>query len=182
LSGSADPEESSSVDLSRFIRDIPDFPKKGIMFKDITPLLADADALHAATEAMAAPWQGRGIRKVAGLEARGFIFGPLIAARLTAGFVPIRKAGKLPAATLTEEYDLEYGTDRIEIHEDAVGKQERVLLVDDLLATGGTAAAAVSLLGRTGAEVAGLSLLVELDFLKGRGRLPGLEVTSILHY
>ena len=170
------------MDLSPFIRDIPDFPKAGILFKDITPLLGDADALHAAADSMAAPWKERGIRKVVGLEARGFIFGPLVAVRLAAGFVPIRKAGKLPAATVTEEYELEYGTDRIQIHQDAVGEGERVLVVDDLLATGGTAAAAVRLLRRAGAEVAGISLLVELDFLQGRGKLPGLEVISILHY
>lgn len=171
-----------TLDLDRFIRDVPDFPKKGIVFKDITPLLKDPGALRAAAGAMAEPWSGDGIERVAGLESRGFLFGTLVADRLGVGFIPVRKPGKLPAETFGEEYSLEYGTDRLEMHRDAVARGERVLIVDDLLATGGTAAAAVRLIRKAGGEVAGVSFLVELDFLKGRRQLDGVRIESILHY
>ncbi|MGD8375784.1 MAG: adenine phosphoribosyltransferase [Acidobacteriota bacterium] len=170
------------LDLATYIRDVPDFPKPGILFKDITPLLGDPGALREAADRMAAPWRDAGVRRVAGLEARGFILGPLVAERLGVGFVPIRKAGKLPAATLAQEYSLEYGVDRIEMHADAVTGGERVGIVDDLLATGGTAAAAVSLVRKAGGVVAGLSFLVELTFLKGRERLDGIPIEAQIRY
>ena len=176
------PTGERAVDLSRFIRDIPDFPRPGIVFKDITPLLHDASALKGAADALAAPWVGKGIARVAGLEARGFLFGPMVAERLGVGFIPIRKAGKLPHETVAQEYALEYGTDRVEMHVDAVEKGEHIGIVDDLLATGGTAAAAVALLRKAGAVVVGASFLVELDFLDGRARLDGIHVESQIHY
>jgi adenine phosphoribosyltransferase len=170
------------VDLSRYIRDVPDFPKPGILFKDITPLLRDARALRAAAEAMAAPWKGGKVDRVAGLESRGFLFGTLVADRLGVGFIPIRKTGKLPYETIAEEYALEYGTDRLEMHVDAVERGESILIVDDLLATGGTAAAAGRLLRKAGGRIAGASFLVELDFLGGRARLDGIAVEAQIHY
>jgi adenine phosphoribosyltransferase len=170
------------LDLSGFIRDVPDFPKKGILFKDITPLLKDPDALAHAADAMAGPWRAEGVHRVVGLESRGFVFAPLVAERLRVGFVPIRKPGKLPAATIGEDYELEYGTDRLEMHRDAVEPGESILVVDDLLATGGTAAAAVNLVRKAGGNVAGASFLVELDFLHGRDKLKDVEVKSLLHY
>ena len=160
------------------IRDIPDYPQPGIVFKDITPLLADGPAFAAVVAALAA---GHGeIHKVVGIEARGFIFGAPVACCLQAGFVPVRKEGKLPAEAHSETYQLEYGSATVEVHTDAFGPGERVLIVDDVLATGGTAAAAASLVRRTGAEVAGLAVLLELGFLGGRGRLPGLEIRALL--
>lgn len=170
------------MELTRFIRDVPDFPKKGILFKDITPLLKDPGALAHAADAMAAPWKEQGVRQVVGMESRGFLFGPLVAERLGAGFIPIRKPGKLPAATIAEDYALEYGTDRLEMHQDAVTPGENILVVDDLLATGGTAGAALKLVRKAGGNVAGASFLVELDFLSGRAKLEGAEVHSLIHY
>ena len=170
------------MDLRRYIRDVPDFPKKGIVFKDITPLLQDRQALRQALEGLARHFQGRGIRKVVGIESRGYIFAPAIALGLEAGFVPVRKPGKLPWQTASEEYSLEYGSDRLEIHTDALERGEKVLIVDDLLATGGTASATRRLAERLGAEVVGAGFLVELKFLEGRSRLPGLDVVSLIQY
>jgi adenine phosphoribosyltransferase len=169
--------------LSAKIRDIPDYPQPGIVFKDITPLLADGSALAAVVSAMAEGsgegWRGS-IDRVVGIEARGFILAAPVACCLGAGFVPIRKQGKLPAATLRESYELEYGTATVEVHLDAFQPGDRVLIVDDVLATGGTAAACASLVRRSGAEVAGVSVLLELGFLGGRARLPDVEVRSLL--
>ena len=170
------------MDLRSYIRDVPDFPKKGILFRDITPLLQDARALSTALDDLAGPFMGRGISKVIGIESRGYIFAPAIALRLEAGFVPVRKPGKLPWKTASEEYSLEYGTDSLEIHLDAVEPQEKVLIVDDLLATGGTASAARRLAERLGAQVIAAGFLIELRFLKGRSRLPELEVVSLIDY
>src|SRR5258705_83673 len=170
------------MDLKTYIRDVPDFPKKGIVFKDITPLLNDKDALRYALDALADRFQGRDIAKVVGIESRGYIFAPAIALSLQAGFVPVRKPGKLPWRTVAEEYELEYGKDRLEIHVDAVRPGERVLIVDDLLATGGTAAAARSLVEKLQGVVVGCGFLVELTFLEGRSRLPGVDVVSLIEY
>lgn len=170
------------MDLSAFIRDVPDFPKKGIVFKDITPLLQSPEAFREAVRRMAEPFQGKGVSKVAGIESRGFIFGTALAQALGAGFAPVRKKGKLPYKTLSESYALEYGTDAVEVHEDAAAQGERVLLVDDLLATGGTAAASLALLRRLGAEIAGATFLIELAFLQGRERIPGVPLHAVLRY
>ncbi len=170
------------IDLARFIRDVPDFPKKGILFKDITPLLKDPSAFARAIDALAGRHRDDRIDAVAAVESRGFIFGGALAVRLGAGFIPIRKPGKLPHHTFSETYSLEYGTDSIEIHRDAVKKGDRVLIVDDLLATGGTAGAAASLVTRMGAEVVGASFLVELAFLSGRAKLAEIPVFSIISY
>ncbi len=169
-------------DLKRAIRDVPNFPKPGIVFKDITPVLLDVELFGQATELMAGPYSEARISRVVCIESRGFLLGAPIALRLGAGLVPIRKPGKLPAATQRVEYALEYGTDALEMHHDAVGKGDRVLVVDDVLATGGTAAAAAQLVGATGAAVMGFSFLIELDFLKGRQRLQGRRVEALLHY
>ncbi|MBI4229536.1 MAG: adenine phosphoribosyltransferase [Planctomycetes bacterium] len=169
-------------DLARFIRDIPDFPKPGILFKDITPLLKDPAALQGAAEAMAAPWRGNGVDVVAGAEARGFIFAPMIANLLGAGFIPIRKPGKLPSETHAVRYQLEYGSDALEIHRDAIRPGASVLLVDDLLATGGTMSACCALVEQLGGKVAGCSFLIELSFLNGRRSLAPRPVRSILTY
>ena len=170
------------MDLRRFIRDVPDFPKKGVVFKDITPLLQDKDALRFALDHLAAHFKGKGITKVIGIESRGYIFAPAIAVSLGAGFVPVRKPGKLPWRTAAEEYSLEYGTDRLEIHVDALAPAEKILIVDDLLATGGTAAAACRLSERLKAKVVGAGFLVELTFLEGRARLPNLDVVSLIQF
>ncbi len=170
------------MDLGKTIRDIPDFPKEGILFKDITTLLKDPVAFKESIRQMKEAFQGKGITKVVGAESRGFIFGTPLALELGAGFVPIRKPGKLPAETLSEEYTLEYGTDKIEIHIDAIEKGEKVLFVDDLLATGGTAEASAKLLEKMGADVVGYLFLIELDFLKGREKLSGKNVVSLVHY
>ncbi len=172
----------NAADFTAYIRDIPDFPKPGIVFKDITPLLSDPSAFAAAIDALAAPYVGDGVTKVVGIEARGFIFAAPIAFRLDAGFIPIRKAGKLPYDIRHQEYALEYGTDRIEVHSDAVGPDDRVLVVDDVLATGGTGAASIELVESLGAEVAGFSVLVELGFLDGRSRLSGTDIHSVVLY
>ena len=164
------------LDLKTLIRDAPDFPKPGVTFKDITPLLADPAGLALCVETMANPWRGRGIELVCGAESRGFIFGTAIAQSLSAGFVPIRKPGKLPGATRKVTYDLEYGTDTLEMQANAVRPGQRVLMVDDLLATGGTLRACLDLLRELGADVAGVSLAIELTFLKGRERV-GADVS-----
>jgi adenine phosphoribosyltransferase len=169
--------------VRRLIRDVPDFPKPGILFKDITPLVRDAAGLRTALDLLAEPFAGAGATAVAGMESRGFIFGVPVAERLGLGFVPIRKPGKLPAAKVREEYALEYGTDALEMHADAVGEGDRVIVVDDLLATGGTAAAAVRMLRRVGAEVVAVAFVVELDFLSGRAKLTDVpRVHSLLHF
>jgi adenine phosphoribosyltransferase len=160
------------------IRDISDYPRPGIVFKDITPLLADGPAFAAVVAALAAG--NDGVTKVAGIEARGFILAAPVAAALGAGFVPVRKLGKLPAPTFAQSYDLEYGSATLEVHIDAFAAGDRVLIVDDVLATGGTAAATADLVRRTGAELVGIAVLLELGFLAGRAKLPGLEVRSLL--
>jgi adenine phosphoribosyltransferase len=172
----------SLEDLKRAVREVPNFPKPGIAFKDITPILLDARLFGRAVELMATPYVDARISRVVSIESRGFIFGAPIALRLGAGLVPIRKPGKLPAATERVEYALEYGTDALEMHHDAVGQHDRVLVVDDVLATGGTAVAAAELVGRSGGAVVGFSFLIELDFLKGRQRLQGRRVEALLHY
>jgi adenine phosphoribosyltransferase len=194
LAPSASPDSGLPGLISAKIRDIPDYPKPGVVFKDITPLLADGAAFAAVVSAMAEGSReggqgtgGRGekgargrIDKVVGIDARGFILAAPVACYLGAGFVPVRKQGKLPGATLGESYELEYGTATIEVHVDAFQPGDRVLIVDDVLATGGTAAASVSLVRRSGAEVAAVSVLLELGFLGGRARLPDVEVRSLL--
>lgn len=164
------------------IRDIPDFPKPGIMFKDLTPLLGDPQALAAAVRALVKPFRSDGVTQVLGMEARGFVFGALAAAELGAGFVPLRKPGKLPAATTAVSYALEYGTATLHMHTDALGPHDRVLLVDDLIATGGTAAASLALARGAGAHVVGCAFVVELDFLNGRAALGDRRVHSVVHY
>ena len=168
--------------LKKLIREVPDFPKQGILFYDITTLLKDKLGFATLIDALSEHYINKGIDLVLGMEARGFIFGPALAYRLNAGFVPVRKPGKLPAPTARVEYDLEYGSNTLEIHKDAIQKGQRVIIVDDLLATGGTAAATVQLARSLGAEIAGLGFVVELDFLKGREKLQGSEVFSLLHY
>jgi adenine phosphoribosyltransferase len=171
-------------ELTRLIRDIPDFPKPGIVFKDVTPLLADPAGLALAVELMANPFRGQRVDVVVGPESRGFIFGTAVATALSAGFVPVRKPGKLPGKTRSIEYALEYGTDQLHVHVDAVQPGMRVLLVDDLLATGGTLAASARLLGREGlgAEIVGASVLIELAFLGARAGLRDLRIESLLKY
>jgi adenine phosphoribosyltransferase len=169
------------VDLESYIRDIPDFPKPGIVFKDITPLLASPEGLHAAIDMLAAPYDDAGVTLVLGAEARGFILGGALAYRLGAGFIPARKPGKLPFETTSAEYALEYGTDQLEMHTDAIGAADRVLIVDDVLATGGTAAAKADLVTRSGASVVGFAFLMELDFLNGREKLGEREIVSLMH-
>jgi adenine phosphoribosyltransferase len=156
------------MDLNALIRNIPDWPKPGIQFKDITPLLRDPAGLAMAVELMASPWRGKGVDLVCGAESRGFIFGTAIAQALSAGFVPIRKPNKLPAKTHAISYALEYGTDTLEVHADAVGQGQRVLMVDDLLATGGTMKASCDLIDRMGGDIVGITVLIELAFLPGR--------------
>jgi adenine phosphoribosyltransferase len=172
------------MDLKTAIRTIPDYPKPGIMFRDITTLLGDARAFRQAVDQLVAPFAGQKIDKVAGVEARGFILGGAIAHQLSIGFAPVRKRGKLPYKTITEEYQLEYGSDAIEIHIDAVGRGERVLVVDDLVATGGTSAAAVSLLRKAGATVVGCAFVVDLPELQGAERLRkmGVPVTALVEF
>ena len=168
--------------MTRLIRDIPDFPKKGIVFKDITPLLRDPKGLKIAVDLLAEPFSGSGITAVVGMESRGFIFGVPVAQKLGVGFVPVRKPGKLPAETVKEEYELEYGTDSLEMHRDALGGEDRVLIVDDLLATGGTAAATIKLVQSVGAEVVGVGFVIELGFLNGREKLARMDVKSLIVY
>ena len=168
------------MDLEQYIRDVPDFPKPGIVFKDITPLLADAEALKTTVAQLAAPYESAGVEIVTGVESRGFIFGAAVAERLGAGFVLIRKPGKLPSTTISESYELEYGTDTIEMHADSVRSGQHVLMVDDLLATGGTMAAACRLVEQLGGEIVGVSFVIELCFLSGRGKLAGHDVRSLV--
>lgn len=168
--------------LRHRVRDIPDYPKPGIVFKDITPLLADPVTFSRAIDLLAVPFGRGGIDKVVGIEARGFIVAAPVAHHCAAGFVPLRKAGKLPAATLAQSYELEYGTESLEVHADAFGPGERVLIVDDVLATGGTARAACELVQRTGAQVAGLGFVIELAFLQGRSQLDGYDMAALISY
>ncbi len=170
------------MDLKKIIRDVPDFPKPGIVFKDITPLLASPEAFHQTIHQLAERYRGRGITRVAGIESRGFIFGAALADALGAGFVPVRKAGKLPWRTVRETYDLEYGTDTIEVHEDAVARGERILVVDDVIATGGTLAAACRLLAGLGGEVVEAATVIELTFLPGREKLGGVPFFSLIRF
>ena len=173
----------SAIDrMARLIRDVPDFPKPGVVFKDITPLLLEPVVFRRAVELMAGPFQGLAVTRVISIESRGFLFGAPIALALDAGLVPIRKPGKLPAARGRVEYALEYGTDALEMHQDAMSAGDRVLVVDDVLATGGTAAAAAELVRRHQASVVGFSFLIELDFLNGRERLANEVVQALLHY
>src|SRR5215813_8568544 len=168
--------------LKKLIREVPDFPKKGILFYDITTLLKDKLGLATLIDALAEYYLPKQVDLVLGMEARGFIFGPALAYRLNAGFVPVRKPGKLPAATRKVSYDLEYGSNTLEIHTDAIQKGQRVIIVDDLLATGGTAEATAKLAAQAGAEIAGLGFVVELDFLNGRDKLKQYDVFSLLRY
>ena len=168
--------------LEKLIREIPDFPKPGIMFKDITPLIGDFEGLATSLDLLAEPFVDKGISAVCGMESRGFIFGVPVAERLGVGFVPIRKPGKLPAETIRQEYALEYGTDALEIHKDALTASDKVLIIDDLLATGGTARATVDLVRATGAEVAGAAFVIELAFLGGRGKLEQVNIHSLIIY
>jgi adenine phosphoribosyltransferase len=168
--------------LKKLIREVPDFPKPGILFYDITTLLKDRRGLALLIDALAEHYIDEKIDLVLGMEARGFIFGPALAYRLNAGFVPVRKPGKLPAATIKYDYALEYGTNTLEIHKDAIQKGQRVIIVDDLLATGGTAEATAKLAESLGADIAGLGFVVELDFLNPRQKLTQYDVFSLLHY
>ena len=168
--------------LKSLIRTVPDFPKPGILFYDITTLLKDKNGFAQLIDSFAAYYIGKEIDLVLGIEARGFIFGPALAYRLNAGFVPVRKPKKLPAAVARVNYDLEYGTDSLEIHLDAIEPGQRVIIVDDLLATGGTMQATVKLVRQLGGEIAGIGFAIELDFLKGRAKFEGYDVLSLLHY
>ncbi len=168
--------------LKSKIRHVPDFPKAGILFYDITTLLQDPDGLRSALDSLSAPFKDQGIDLVVGVESRGFIFGAAVADRLHAGFAPVRKPGKLPSTTMRASYDLEYGSDALEIHDDAVGRGQRVLIVDDLLATGGTAKAASDLVTRLGGTIHALAFLIELVALNGREKLAGKRVHAVLQY
>jgi len=169
-------------DLKTLIRDVPDFPLPGILFRDVTPLLRDPRGLRSVVDAFAERYRDQGIAAVAGVESRGFVFGAPLAMALGIGFIPIRKVGKLPAETVRREYALEYGTNTLEMHADAVTPGERVLLVDDLLATGGTARAAVELIEAVGGSVVAAAFVIELAFLNGRAALPGTEVHALIAY
>ena len=168
--------------LKSFIRDIPDFPKKGILFKDITPLLKDPEAFHSAVSLLAEYFAGRGVEQVVGIESRGFIFAAAVAYKLKAGFIPVRKKGKLPSITENISYQLEYGEDILEIHRDSIEKGMRVLLIDNLLATGGTASAVCELVKKMGGHVAGIGFLVELSFLKGREKIKGYDLHALITF
>jgi adenine phosphoribosyltransferase len=168
--------------LKARIRHVPDFPKAGILFYDVTTLLRDPQGLRLTIDSLSLPFEGRGIDLVVGIESRGFILGSAVADRIGAGFVPVRKIGKLPSVTIQASYALEYGTDSLEMHQDAIEPGQRVLIVDDLLATGGTAAAALSLVKQLGGQIEGLAFLIELLMLNGRTKLPGEQVTAILKY
>ena len=170
-------------ELKKIIREIPDFPKPGILFYDVTTLFKDPGGFRQVVDLLTDRYRDQGIRKILGIESRGFILGPVLAYNLGAGFVPVRKKGKLPAKTLSVSYQLEYGTDTLEIHEDAVEPGEKVLVVDDLIATGGTAAATVEMVRKLEGDLVGLAFLVELTFLHGRDKIPsGVEVFSLLQY
>ena len=168
--------------IKDLIRDVPNFPIEGIIFKDITPLLKSSEGFQVTLSKLHKLAEGKGITKVVGIESRGFIFGGALAAKLDAGFVPIRKPGKLPSEKISEEYELEYGSDVIEIHKDAIEPDDIVLLHDDLLATGGTMKAACKLIEKMGARVEQISFLIELDFLNGRDKLEGYDIQSLIHY
>ncbi len=168
--------------LHDFLRDVPDFPKPGILFKDITPLLRSPEALRRACELLGEPFQNDGVTVVAGIESRGFIFGAAVAARLEVGFIPIRKKGKLPWKTVKQSYALEYGKDTVEMHRDAVSRDQRVLIVDDLLATGGTLIGAAKLIEKMGGVVAGCAVVVELSFLDGRKKLGKRDFFTVVRY
>lgn len=170
------------MDVTTYIRSIPDFPIPGILFRDITPLLKDKAGFKAAVDLFVDRFKGKGIDYVVGIEARGYMLGAPLAYAIGAGFVPVRKPGKLPGAKYTEEYALEYGTNSLEIHDDAVGHGQRVLIVDDLLATGGTANATRRLLERLGAKIEGFAFLIELKDLKGRDQLDGVDITTFISY
>ena len=170
------------MDLAKHIRSVPDFPIEGINFKDITTLLKNPEALHASIDELAAPYMDDPPDLIVAVEARGFIFAPAMAYLLKCGFAPVRKPGKLPAATASETYELEYGSDEVKIHMDAISEGSRVLKVDDLLATGGTAAATASLVEQLGGEVYGMAFLIELDFLNGRAKLGDHEIMALIHY
>jgi len=172
----------TQAQLRRLIRDIPDFPKKGILFRDITPLLADPSGLALSIELLANPFRGKKIDLVVGAESRGFIFGTAVACCLSAGFVIVRKPGKLPHTRISQSYDLEYGTDTLEMHSDAIVKGQRVLVVDDLLATGGTMKACCQMVKQLGGELAGIAVLIELAGLRGRDKLVPTQVHSVLRY
>ncbi len=171
-----------AIDLKDYIRSIPDWPKEGILFRDITPLLGDTEAFARAIGALAADYVHSAIEYVAAVEARGFIFGSALAEKLNAGFVPIRKKGKLPFTTETVTYDLEYGTDTLEVHIDAVNKGAKVLMVDDLLATGGTMAAACKLMEKIGGDIVGITFLIELKDLGGIKKLDGYKISTVMSY
>ena len=173
---------TKGINLERYIRGVPDWPKKGILFRDITPLLADAKAFAAAIDALCVGFTDVGVEYVAAVEARGFIFGAAVARKLGVGFVPIRKKSKLPFKTESITYDLEYGTDTLEVHTDAVDKGAKVLMVDDLLATGGTMAAACKLIEKIGGQIVGISFLIELGVLAGREKLSGYKIKTVISY
>jgi len=168
--------------LKNLIREVPDFPKPGILFYDVTTLLKNSDGLRAVMDSFEKAFQDRPIDKVVGIESRGFILAPTLALRFNAGFVPVRKPGKLPGKTIQESYDLEYGSDSLEIHLDAIKKGEEILIVDDLIATGGTARAALELVRRLGGKVRAVAFLIELEFLSGRNQLQDVEVFSLIRY
>lgn len=170
------------MDIRSYIRDIKDFPKEGIIFKDITPLLQDAKAFKSAANSLIKLVGTHQIDKVVGMESRGFFFGPMLASELKAGFIPVRKSGKLPAAKISQSFDLEYGIDMLEMHTDSIRPGERILIHDDVLATGGTAKAVCKLVERLGGEIIAYNFLIELDFLNGKEKLEGYEVKSLLHY
>jgi adenine phosphoribosyltransferase len=169
-------------DLKDFIRDVPDFPKEGIIFKDITTLLKNSEALSIAIDQLYDKVKEMKIDKVIGIESRGFIFAPVIAYKLNAGFIPVRKPGKLPAEVVSESYELEYGTDILEMHKDAIEKGDKVLIADDLIATGGTAKAVCKMVEKMGGEVVALEFLIELEFLKGREKLEKYNLISLIKY
>jgi adenine phosphoribosyltransferase len=173
---------TSAEELKRYIRDVPDYPQKGIIFRDITPLLGDKNIFREVVDLMSKAWTANPPDLVAAIEARGFIPGAAIAVKLGAGFVPIRKTGKLPWSTVMESYDLEYGTDSLEVHSDALQPGQKVLIVDDVLATGGTASAAVRLMRKLGAAVVGVQVLIELTYLDGRQRLSDVKLVSEITY
>jgi adenine phosphoribosyltransferase len=170
------------MDLKQHIRHVPDFPRAGILFYDITTLLRDAQGFQAVVDMLSTPYMDQGIDSVVGIESRGFILGAAVAQRINAGFIPVRKPGKLPAKAVKAVYDLEYGKDALEIHEDAIERGQRILIVDDVLATGGTAAAATELVKGLGGELHALAFLIELQFLNGRSKIAGNQVFSVLQY
>ena len=174
--------QKADIQLNNYIRTVPDFPKTGIQFRDITPLLADSAAFDAAVELLAEPFLGTKIDYVAAVEARGFIFGSAVAGILNAGFIPIRKPGKLPYKTETVTYDLEYGTDAVQVHRDAVEAGSKVLMLDDLLATGGTMAASCELIEKIGGQICGIAFLIELKELAGRDKLQDYQIHSVLYF